>query len=95
MGKPLSEKELIQSMSKFTENLILWSSGEVIKAYKSYKDYFAKRTTGENLTLESIRIIEKQRSQYPTLAVVSNRNRKRNLGENSINFPLEKRGILK
>ncbi|WP_201714652.1 hypothetical protein [Rossellomorea arthrocnemi] len=57
-GNSLTEKELIQSMSKFTENLILWGSEDVIKSYKSYRDYFINRTSGQELSLESIQIME-------------------------------------
>jgi hypothetical protein len=57
-GNSLSEEELIKAMSKFTENLILWGSEDVIKAYKSFRDYFIQRTSGQELSLESIQIME-------------------------------------
>jgi hypothetical protein len=56
--KALKEKEIIKEMSKFTENLILWGSEDVMKSYIAYRKYFMKRTLGEEMTLESIVKVE-------------------------------------
>lgn len=57
-GEALEEKEVIKTMSKFTENLILWGSEEVIKAYKDFRIYFMNRKPGDKLTLDAINIME-------------------------------------
>lgn len=57
-NESLTENELIKFMSRFTENLILWGSEEVIQNYKAYRMYFVNRNQGEALTLESINLME-------------------------------------
>lgn len=57
-GEVLPEKELIKMMSKFTENLILWGSEDVIKSYKAYRTYFMNRSQGDSLTIEAIDLME-------------------------------------
>lgn len=57
-NESLTESEFIKFMSRFTENLILWGSEEVIQSYKAYRMYFINRKEGEALTLESINLTE-------------------------------------
>lgn len=56
--KPLKDKEVIREMSKFTENLILWGSEDVMKSYIAYRKYFMSRKFGEEMTLEAIEKME-------------------------------------
>jgi hypothetical protein len=56
--KPLKDKDIIREMSKFTENLILWGSEDVMKSYISYRKYFMSRKAGEEMTLEAIEKME-------------------------------------
>lgn len=57
-NESLTEKELIKFMSRFTENLILWGSEEVILSYKAYRMHFISRKQEETLTHESINLME-------------------------------------
>jgi hypothetical protein len=58
MGEPLSEKDIVKYMSKFTESLILWGSEEVITSYRTFRKVFMNRTLNSSLTLEEINILE-------------------------------------
>ncbi|MQR84368.1 hypothetical protein GFV16_00215 [Bacillus megaterium] len=58
MGKPLNEKALIEKMSSLTENLILWGSPDVIKAYKAYRMGLVKREMNSKVTLTEIDVME-------------------------------------
>lgn len=58
INDPVIEKEIIKITSKFTENLILWGSEEVITSYKSFRMYFINHHAGKNLNIEAIRALE-------------------------------------
>ncbi|MCM3541329.1 hypothetical protein [Priestia endophytica] len=58
MGKTLTDKDIVEIMSSFTENLILWGSEDVIKRYKDYRTHFATREIGVKTTMREIEIME-------------------------------------
>ncbi len=37
--KPLKDQEISNAMAKFTQNLIIWGSNEVIRAYFNFRQY--------------------------------------------------------
>jgi hypothetical protein len=58
MGEPLSEKDLIKHMSKFTESLILWGSEDVIKSYRDFRMFFMQRKPNGPLSIEEVNLLE-------------------------------------
>ncbi|MFC5732187.1 hypothetical protein [Cytobacillus gottheilii] len=48
-NKPMTEKEIIEFMSKFTQDLILWGSDDVIKSYRNFRLYLINRTPKEEI----------------------------------------------
>ncbi|HDR7368032.1 TPA: hypothetical protein QCX21_005940 [Bacillus toyonensis] len=57
-GKQMSEKESIEFMSKFTQNIILWGSEDVIKQYGIFRNYFMNRPVNKKTDLVEIKIME-------------------------------------
>ncbi|NNV00933.1 hypothetical protein ETC02_17355 [Geobacillus sp. DSP4a] len=57
-GKHLEEGDIIEFMSKFTQNLILWGSNDVIKKYSEYRTYFSNRGVGKETSIKEIELLE-------------------------------------
>lgn len=58
MGKQLSQKDTVQMMSKFTQDLILWGSKDVITRYREYREHFLHREVGQSVTKEEMKLLE-------------------------------------
>ncbi|MGA9288440.1 MAG: hypothetical protein WBV93_08790 [Anaerobacillus sp.] len=58
MGKQLGQKEIVQMMSKFTQDLILWGSEDVIEKYQEYRKHFMNRKEGQKTTKDEMMLLE-------------------------------------
>lgn len=58
LGKQMNEKEVIEFMSKFTQNIILWGSEDAIKNYRAFRTYFMNRPSNTSSSLEELKLME-------------------------------------
>lgn len=58
IDKSLSQEEIVEFMARFTENLILWGSEDVITKYRAYRIHYLQRELGTKTTMKEIEILE-------------------------------------
>lgn len=58
LGKIIDEKEVIEFMSKFTQNIILWGSEDTIKSYRAFRTHFMNRPESESSSLKELELME-------------------------------------
>lgn len=58
LGKQMEEKEVMEFMSKFTQNIILWGSEDTIKNYRAFRTYFMNRPQNTKSSLEELKLME-------------------------------------